>query len=745
MIEILANVTTKPDAFNGQGFPLTSLNDRVFEILLYQIFKARIETNDYTLKSKYDSIYLMQGVGERGRDSFLVKKGKNVAVIQCKQISKNITKPEVFQEILKFVMHSIIDNTLISNYKEFIYFFAVSKGFAETAVNFIANFNKAYRKEDIEAYCKVLMSKYASFKNLHYEDIKDTLFIILDNIKIELVQPADINQYLFEHDKIIKSFFRVLTVTDNTLLEGIIDNYLSPMLNKLLHKKERASIDFTYRFKEYLQRAYNYYSSSKTLVFGNQQKKLEDFYYPLTLECLLDNNKNEKFTTSTLKFEDDFIPKFKKILIVDNGGMGKSTIMKWLFLSVIKQRKGIPVFIELRKLKDKKTVLDEIIQELNPIDENLEKLVIQKLIAQGNFIFFFDGYDEIADEDREFVTSDLQKFITKTSNNLFIITSRPEMALNTFSEFKEFNVKALLKSEAFELIKKIGNNSEKSLNLIKKLNDDDIENINEFLQSPLLVSLLYKKFEHRENIPLNLQEFYYDVFEALFQDHDLTKGDSFIRNKKTKLSFSEFFQVLRELGFSTFKKGELEYNDAVLNKYLQDVNKRLPNISFKPYDFIDDLVKAVPLFSKEGLQYKWSHKSFQEYFAAEFICRDTKDMQFEILSTMYHSSKFEKFNFVFSLCYDIDYKSFRKSVLVPYINDFIKYSQENLQSNILNQDLLEIRRAITFNKVYNVILEDGYTSFQKIVDSLKSDKLLPEKNPEISETMRLKSLFLEIS
>lgn len=729
MIETLTNANPKPVAYSGQAFNFIALNDRVFEILLYQIFKARIETNDYTLNDKYDSIVLMQGVGERGRDCFLTKKGKNVGVIQCKQINKNLTKPEVLKEILKFILHYTQDKLLISDINQFTYYLAVSKGFAETANNFIADFNNNYSEKEIEIHCNNIIASYASFKEVNYPSIAQEVKNVFEKIKVKTLQPSDLSQYLFEHEKLIKSFFRVLTVTDNTLLEGIIENYLSPILSKVYNKKDRSYIDFTFRFKEYLQRVYSYYSSSRTLVFGNQQKKLDDFYYPLNLECIIDTDKEKKLNISTLQYEDNFLPEFKKIIIVDNGGMGKSTIMKWLFLSVIKQRKGIPIFIELRKLKDKKTIIDEIIQELNPIDENIEREVVTKLISQGNFIFFLDGYDEISDEDREFVTIDLQTFISKSVNNLFIMTSRPETALNTFSDFKEFKVKKLLKKEAFELIKKIGNNSDKSLRLIKKIEENDIQNIDDFLQSPLLVSLLYKKFEHRENIPLHLQEFYYDVFEALFQDHDLTKGDSYIRNKKTKLSFTEFFQVLRELGFYTLKKGEIEYNDAILTKYLQEISKRLPNIKFKPYDFIDDLVKAVPLFNKEGLQYRWSHKSFQEYFAAEFICRDSKDKQIDILQTMLNSSKAEKYVFVFNLCYDIDYKSFREALIIPYLREFISFYENKLLElgtiKNLDKDQIDIRKAIIFNKAYLVIPNgkiEHLNSIMDAIDLLKNDK-----------------------
>jgi hypothetical protein len=711
MVETLSHVNPKPVVYSGQSFNFTALNDRVFEILLYQIFKARIESNDYTLNNAFDGVVLMQGVGERGRDCFLTKKGKNVGVIQCKQVNKNLTKPEVLKEILKFVLHYILDKSLISNINNFTYYFVVSRGFAETSINLLSDFNKKYSNEDIQTVCQSQIKTYSAFKSLKYEDISEEIKLVLNKICIKPIHPTDLSQYLFEHEKLIKHFFRVMTVTDNTLLEAIIDNYLAPILSKLYQKKDRSYIDFTFRFKEYLQRVYSYYSSSRTLIFGNQQKKLEDFYYPLNLECSLSIEINKKISVNTFQYEDDFLPEYKKVLIVDNGGMGKSTIMKWLFLSVIKQRKGIPIFIELRKLKQRKTIIDEIISELNPIDEEIERDIVTKLIAQGNFVFFFDGYDEISDEDREFVTADLQSFISKSINNLFIMTSRPETALNTFSDFKEFRVKKLLEEEAFELIKKIGKNGDKAMRLISKIKENDIQNIDEFLQSPLLVSLLYKKFEHRENIPLHLQEFYYDVFEALFQDHDLTKGESYTRNKKTKLAFTEFFQVLRELAFLTLKKGEIEYNDSVLFKYLNDVSKRLPNIKFKPSDFIEDLVKSVPLFNKEGLQYRWSHKSFQEYFAAEFICRDSKENQIGILQALNNSPKSEKYYFVLSLCYDIDFKPFREALIIPYLKDFITYydqSYDELVKKGLNKTEINIRKILTFNKIH-LIAPSGKT------------------------------------
>jgi len=738
----------KPTAHSGQNFPFTELNDRVFEILLYQIFKHRIEFQDNSLNELFDGVALMQGVGEKGRDCVLLKHGKNVGLIQCKQVNKNLTKPEIIKEISKFAINSIIDKSLISDIDNFTYFLAVSKGLAGTSIELLNDFNnRIFLESNLQTLIIETLKSFTTFKNFSYNEIESDLHKIFRKIKVKYLLPADLTQYLFDYEHLIKNFFRVLTVTDNSLLEYIIRTYLAPTLKKLYPENNKEYKDFTFRFKEYLERSLNHYSSSKTLIFGNQQKKLEDFYYPLTLICKKDKIKDNERYYNTLKYEDNFIPHFKRVLIVDNGGMGKSTVMKWLFLSVLKQRKGIPIFIELRKLKNDKTITSEIINELKPLDETIELDIINKLIAQGNFIFFFDGYDEISDENRSSVTTDLQQFTAKASNNFFVLTSRPETALNTFSDFQEFNIKKLEMREAFDLIKKIGEDSEKSIRLINKIKEDKLSNIKEFLQSPLLVSLLYRKFDYRETIPLKLQEFYYEVFEALFQAHDLTKGDSYIRDKKTKLSLSDFFQILRELGFYTMRVNELEYNHTTLSKYLDEISYRLPNIKFNSCDFIDDIVKAVPLFNREGLTFRWSHKSFQEYFTAEFICRDTKEKQVDIMQKMYNSSRAEKFRLIFSLCYDIDYKSFLKAILYPVIKDFINYYNNSyIEFNtLIDIDSLDRRKCLTFNSFHILIF--NYKDALKFPinlnnESFEIDELLgPNLSKSVPANHKIRLIF----
>jgi len=156
----------------------------------------------------------------------------------------------------------------------------------------------------------------------------------------------------------------------------------------------------------------------------------------------------------------------------------------------------------------------------------------------------FDGFDEISITERSKVTSDIQTFVSKAKNNKFIITSRPEDALSSFGGFQKFQIMPLKLDEAFELIKKYDPTNKISDLLIKKIEDDDIiRNIEEYLKTPLLVSLLYTAFEYKQSIPFKKHIFYRQVFDALFESHDLSKGDSFERDKFTKLGSDEFHRV----------------------------------------------------------------------------------------------------------------------------------------------------------------------------------------------------------
>ncbi|WP_214780546.1 hypothetical protein [Exiguobacterium sp. s22] len=121
----------------------------------------------------------------------------------------------------------------------------------------------------------------------------------------------------------------------------------------------------------------------KTIVFNNNPKNLGEIYIPLTLE-----NKECKIQEKISDYPNTLMEEYNKIVITDSAGMGKSTLLKFMFLRAINLNKGIPIFIELRKLNNEHTVIDEIMKEINPINSNVDKHKVLDLISEGDFIFF---------------------------------------------------------------------------------------------------------------------------------------------------------------------------------------------------------------------------------------------------------------------------------------------------------------------------------------------------------------------
>jgi hypothetical protein len=488
------------------------------------------------------------------------------------------------------------------------------------------------------------------------------------------------------------------------LTGAIIETWVKPKL-VILHKYlkiDKAVFEnaLSTKFDEYLRRTYEKLSFINVLVFQNQQKKLEEIYIPLTVQ------KVQGATHILINgYKSNFLPEHKRVLIRDTAGMGKSTLLKFLFLSCITSNKGIPIFIELRKVGIDESILKYICNELNPLDDEFDKDFILKLIKQGDFVFFLDGYDEIPFSQRDVVTRNLQDFISKASNNLFILSSRPDSSLASFQSFQEFNIQPLKMKEAFRLLKRYDRGGELSTEIIKKLNEGLLENLREFLANPFLVSLLFKSYEYKRTIPFRKHVFYRQVYDALFESHDLTKGGPFIREKHSKLDSEGFHKVLRALGFITVKLGQIEFDKDKILALLREAKADCGGFDFNEASLLKDLIVTVPLFNSEGNYYKWSHKSIQEYFAAQFICVDAKTSQNAILRKIADGTNITKYFNVVDLCYDIDYDSFRQTIIYDLLTKFLTHYDNGKQGfdRQVSKELINERKALTFASV-NVVM-----------------------------------------
>ncbi|MBN1971685.1 MAG: NACHT domain-containing protein [Candidatus Delongbacteria bacterium] len=492
------------------------------------------------------------------------------------------------------------------------------------------------------------------------------------------------------------------------LVLPIIKDILMPKIKLILKKVSARNVlpsNLEENFNEYLTQRYEKYLIINTLVFPNKQTLLSIMYQPLTIRCLNERKKEVKILIN--EYPANFIPKFCRVIIEDSAGMGKSTIAKKLFLSIIEQKAGVPIFIELSQINKKNNILNEIRNQFSPLGKKISQEFILNLLDEGEFIFLFDGFDEIALDDREDVIKDLHKFIEKANQNYFLITSRPDDSLTSFGDFQKFQINPLTKGEAYSLLNKYDNYSyyKISKDLIKQLNDKHQDSLEEYLNNPFLVSLLYKSYEYKKDIPLKKSQFYQQVFDALYETHDLSKEGYLKREKYTNLYIDDFERVLRHLGYFTSIENKVEYDKNGIISFIDKAKSHLSDLSFRSSDYLKDLLNTVPIFKQEGNYYKWGHKSLQDYFSAKCIWIDSKEKQTEILQKIFSDERNSRFNNVLDILFELDPNNFEKSILYWLLTDYSNYSNNayNKLSKIAKDQLIK-RIEVQYNHDFTIVV-----------------------------------------
>jgi hypothetical protein len=503
-------------------------------------------------------------------------------------------------------------------------------------------------------------------------------------------------------------------------VEPLISTVLKPQLAKLskwlkTRETDNKVIDnyFEDKFTNYLSRTYRTSSIVNTLVFPNQQINIKDIYFPLQLVSTKDH---KQYIIANNKI-DELLSKNKRILISDTGGMGKSTLMKWISLNLIEYPSTIPILIELRKLNTSHKILDEIFELIDPIDKSFDKDLIIRFLELGFFTIILDGFDEIPKDIQEKVTVELRDFINKVPENNFVLTSRPESALSSFGDFQMFYIRPLNPNESYQIIKKYDaiNNITQADNLIEEIKTR-LEQVKEFLTNPFLVSLLYKSYTYNKDLPSKKTTFYEEVYTSLFKHHDSSK-DGYKRLKLSKLDILDFRIILRHIAFETAKLGKVIYTELELLTFITNSKIKSVNIDFKESDYLDDLLSTVPLFARDGSQIKWAHKSIQDYFAAEYITFYSKKE--EMLKRIYASKKDNYLN-ILDLTYELEPKLFRKIIMLPVLKDFVKfYDSSYLLFTSIPKERINDRKVRTFGRNYCIVNPSSKTDFTEAEELFK--------------------------
>lgn len=465
-------------------------------------------------------------------------------------------------------------------------------------------------------------------------------------------------------------------MTGNPLYDQLLATIGASILEKGLVKatsffagRNTENDDIAGLLEEYSRRVLNRCGSISSLALKGTEFGIEELYEPLNISILGTRN---VFTIDS--FPSEMLGNHPKVFIEDTAGMGKSTISKFIAYSAIKEGKCIPIFSELRKLKKDIDIVGNLAIHIFGSDTNDNRKAVEALIKQKNTLVILDGFDEISADVYESTAKNISKFNEDFSDSWIVITSRPHSGVSSLKGFVKGVIRPLDIERAVSLIKKYDISGKHADAIISEIRNNRIGDIREFLGNPLLVSLLYRVFVHKGAIPLEKYVYYQQVYEALFEDHDLSKGEIYRHGKACKLTLVEFQKLMRAISILLSAQGVSDFSQEKMIVTIDEARKLAPNLKYKSEDVFLDLLSSVPLIVKDGLEYKWSHKSLQDYFAACYLCNEVDPKEgVEILAGLLERPNSTYYVNILDFFYEMNLMVFRSQLVLPMLVDYCKF------------------------------------------------------------------------
>lgn len=327
--------------------------------------------------------------------------------------------------------------------------------------------------------------------------------------------------------------------------------------------------------------------------------------------------------------ELDFSAK-QNVILTGGAGAGKSTFVKRWFLKCLEKINfhSIPVFCELRSYSGES--LAEYIKinfEKGFNQINIE--LINKLLLEGRFQIFLDGFDELSEKySEEFKIKCLRD--GRYKKNTFIVTGRSSNNINEFiidKDYKSYKIEPLDSKAILGFISRLI--PEKS-NLITDFCNNNA-NILKLLSNPFnltVVMSIVKSLEQKESIVDFLEKtnskphyFYKELFKQIF-----------IWNREILARFKlreEFvIHLVTYIAYKSLNDWKIRLDLRYINRLIKDI---LNEFSLAGQINIDDardcLVNCRFIQELNGC-YQFEHNNLLDFFASLYILEKKDDSAF---------------------------------------------------------------------------------------------------------------------
>ncbi|SDN09883.1 NACHT domain-containing protein [Acetanaerobacterium elongatum] len=553
-------------------------------------------------------------------------------------------------------------------------------------------------------------------------DLNDSVLRnIMVSFKIELDEGEAPDKRLFAY-ALAKQFYAIAQGNGNA--DDVVEHFYKPDAHII-------------SFPEYADRTKSKYEKTETPFSDGEERLLEDVYVCNILSSRLTDTKNRHSRTqekTILNANLDLIAEYsKKVILVANGGIGKSMMLQHLFLESIQNHMDtgiLPIMIELRDFSENNDLFnDYIVKTAGTFDRNLTNRKMDELMSSGKCQILMDGADEIDPSDINAFQRQIVELADRYPYNQYVIASRECDVIKAVKGFSKLYLRPFNREQSSTLINNLLADSEDEAirdKIINYLESEYLQKHKVFASNPMLLTFVIMKYPIVDPFEGKKRLFYRTVYDAIVCGHDEEKK-GYSRVFRSAQNAEEFTKVFREFCAVTYIKHEVEFDLDTFDEYFSNLVTKdtleNPKIMTSK-NFIYDACAAACMMYEEDIKLIYIDPGFQEYLFAQYYFLAAPEELETLGRTLWDVSitDFDGYD-AFEMLYEFSTEKFERYFLKPYLH------------NIFNSKS-EIIEFISF-------LRYGYREFEYQVIDTEMVAVYSSKNS--AEWIHLKPIIVEPS